>query len=93
MLGGKRRGQPLVATSAAGQQMGRLLYVTDREPRLRFLFDTGSEVSIIPPSKAKLKNRQDTFDHLATSNLPIVTYRYALADVEPRTTSHLPTGV
>ena len=35
-----RRGQPIVATSAAGQQTGRLLYVTDRESRLRFLVDT-----------------------------------------------------
>ena len=61
-----RRGQPIVATSATGQQqMGRLLYVNDRESRLRFLVDTGSEVSILPPSKAEWTNRQDTFEEVS----------------------------
>ena len=73
MLGGKPRGQPLVATSAAGRQKGRLLYVTDRESRLRFLVDTGAEVSILPPSKAERKNRQNTFGLLAANSSPIVT--------------------
>ena len=45
-----------------------------RESRLHFLVDTDSEVSIIPPSKAELKNRQDTFGLLAVNNSPIVTY-------------------
>ena len=75
MLGGKPPGQPLVATSMAGQQTGRLLYVKDWESRLRFLVDIGSEVSTIPPSKAEQKNRQDTFGLLAANNSPIVTYR------------------
>ena len=74
MLSGKRWGQPLVATSAAGQQMGRLLYITDRESRLRLLVNTGSEVSIIPPSKVEWKNRQDTFGLLGANNSPIATY-------------------
>ena len=74
MLGRKHRGQVLVATSAAGQQTGHLLYVTERESRLRFLVNTGSEVSIIPPSKAERKNPQDTFGLLTANNLPIVTY-------------------
>ena len=63
-----------MATSAAGRRSGRLLYVTDRESRLRFLVDTGAEVSIIPPSKAERKNRQDTFGLLAANGSPIVTY-------------------
>ena len=63
-----------MATSEAGPQTGRLLYVTDRESRLRFFVDTGSEVSIIPPSKAERKKRQDTFGLLAANNSPIVTY-------------------
>ena len=74
MLGRKRRGQPLTATSAAGQQMGRLLYVTDREFRLCFLVDTGSEVCIIPPSKDERKNRQNPFGLLTANNSPIVIY-------------------
>ena len=51
-----------------------MLYVTDRESRLRFLVDTGAEVSIIPPSKAERKNRQDTIGLLAANGSPIVTY-------------------
>ena len=58
----------------AGQQTGRLLYVTEPESRLRFLIDTGSEVIIIPPSKAEQKNQQDTFGLLTINNLPTVTY-------------------
>ena len=64
-----------MATSAAGQQTGRLLYITERESRLHFIVDTGSEVSIIPPSKAEQKNRQGTFGLLAVNNSLIVTYR------------------
>ena len=63
-----------MATSMAGEQTGCLLYVTGREPRLCFLVHTGSEVSIIPVSKAEWKNRQDTFGLLAANNSPIVTY-------------------
>ena len=68
-------GQSLVPTSAAGPRTGRLLYITDRKSRLRFLVDTGSEVSIIPPSKSERINQQDTFGLLVANNSPIVTYR------------------
>ena len=43
-------------TTATGQRIGCLLYVTDRESRLCFLVDTSAEVSIIPPFKAERKN-------------------------------------
>ena len=58
VFGGKHQGQLLVATRMAGQQMGRLLYVTDCESRLLILVDTSAEVSIIhvPPSNAERKN-------------------------------------
>ena len=68
-------GQSLVATSAAGPQPGPLLYVRDRESKLRFLVDTGSELGNIPPSMAERANRQDTFGLVAANNSPIVTYR------------------
>ena len=88
-----RRGQSLVVTSATGQQTGCLLYVTDRESRLRFLVDTGSEVNIIPPTKAKRKNRQDTFGLLAAKRFANCDLRDPLAHDKSRTTSHLPMGV
>ena len=58
--------------------MGGLLYITERESRLYFLVDTGSEVSIIPPSKVEGKNWQDTFGLLVANNSPIVTYETCL---------------
>ena len=75
MLGGECQGQPLEATSVAGQQTGRLLYVTVCESRLCFLVHTGSAVGIIPISKAERKNRQDAFGLLTANNSPIMTYR------------------
>ena len=74
MLSGKPRGQALVTTSVAGQQTGRILYITEHESRLRFLVDTCSEVSIIPPSKVKRKNRHYASSLLTANNLPFVTY-------------------
>ena len=68
------RGQPLVVTSVAGQQTGRLSYVTDSKFRLHLMVNNGPEVSIIPPSKAERKNRQDTFGLLVANNLPIVSF-------------------
>ncbi len=68
------RGQTPVNASATGRRNSRLLYVTDRESRLRFLVDTGAEVSVIPPSKAERKNRQDTYGLIAANNTPIATY-------------------
>ena len=62
------------ATNADQQgcrQKGRLFYIMDHKSRLRFLADIGAEVSIIPPSKAKRKNQQDTFGLLTASNSPI----------------------
>ena len=53
--GRKRPGQSLIVTNATGQQVGCLLYVTDRESRLRFLVNTGTEVSIVPPLELKEK--------------------------------------
>ena len=48
--GGKREGQSLVATGATGRSHSRLFYIKDRTSGLRFLVDTGAEVSVLPPS-------------------------------------------
>lgn len=74
MFGGKRPGQPLTATSVAGLIPSRLFFVTDRTTGLRFLVDTGAEVSVIPPSSADRKHRQDSLTLQAVNNTPIATY-------------------
>ena len=87
------RGQSSVATSVAGPHTGLLLYVTDRESRLYFLVDTGSEVSIIPPSKAERKNWQDTFGLLAAKQFANHDLRDPLTHAKSRTTLYLLMGI
>ena len=50
-LVGKRPGPVLMAASTAGLPCSRLFFVTDHASGLRFLVDTGAEVSVIPPSR------------------------------------------
>ena len=50
----KLPGQSLAATSVAGlSSQGRLFYLRDHSTSLRFLVDTGAQVSIVPPSSAE----------------------------------------
>ena len=70
---GKQPGQPLAATSA-GLIPSRLFFVTDRSSGLRFLVDTGTEVSVVPPSRAERKHRQDGLTLQAVNNTSIATY-------------------
>ena len=44
---GKRQRQSVKATTDLGNLSSRLLYVTDRNSKLKFFIDTGSEVSFI----------------------------------------------
>ena len=71
---GKRPGQSLAATSATGLQQSRLFYVTDHSTGLRFLVDTGAEISVIPPSRTERKHQQDDFSLQAVNNTAIATY-------------------
>ena len=50
LLAGKRAGLVLSATSTSGLPPSRLFFITNRTSHLRFLVDTGAEVSVIPPS-------------------------------------------
>ena len=58
-VGGKRLGRSLSATSIAGHLPSRLLYISDRKTGRRFLVDTGAEVSVIPPTAADRKHKQE----------------------------------
>ena len=71
---GKRSGQSLAATGTTGLLLSRLFYVTNRPTGLRFLVDTGAEVSVIPPSRAERKHRQESFSLQAVNNTFIVTF-------------------
>lgn len=64
-----------MVTSVTGQPPpSHLFYVTDRTTGLRFVVDMGAEVSVIPPSAADRKNRQNNFSLQAVNSTPIATY-------------------
>ena len=70
---GKLRGRTLAATGVPGPTHRRLFYVHDTNSRTQFLVDTGSEVSVIPPTA----DRHRTLDKLtliAVNDTPIRTY-------------------
>ena len=69
-LFGERAGQPLVATSAAGRSDSR----RDKNSGLRFLVDTGTEVSIIPPSVPPHTHRASRYSLQAVNQSSIATF-------------------
>ena len=71
---GKWHGQPLVATNVPGHSHSRLFYITDHSSGLRFLVDTGAQVSVIPPTPAQRKHTHDNFQLQAVNSSPITTY-------------------
>ena len=63
-----------MTTSVPGQIPSRLFYVTDNATKLRFLVDTGAEVSVLPPSVSDRNHRKSTLTLQAVNNSPITTY-------------------
>ncbi|BHF77770.1 hypothetical protein SprV_0602088000 [Sparganum proliferum] len=74
VLAVKRPCQPVMATTAAGpSRPSRLFYINDKSSGLRFLVDTGAEVSVIPPLRRhRLKPSQ--FSLQAANSTTISTY-------------------
>ena len=70
---GKQSGQHIEATDVAGLQPCRLFYVTDHSSGIRFLVDTGAQVSVIPPLTFD-KNSPSTLTLQAVDNTTIHTY-------------------
>ena len=72
---GKPAGQRLAATSAAGQESkSRLFYIQDRASGLRFLVDTGAEVSVVPRSYVHKKTQPAGLSLQAVNNTSIPTF-------------------
>ena len=70
---GDRGGQHVKATDVAGPHHSRLFFITDRDSGLRFLIDTGAQVSVIPPS-ATDRRSPSTLTLQAVNNTSIRTY-------------------
>ena len=71
LLLGKRPGQPLMVTDVAGLPTSRLFYILDHSTGLRFLVDTGAEVSVIPPSHADGKHQQTSIKTFGNRSLTL----------------------
>ena len=71
---GKLPGRTLAATGAAGPNLSRLFYVNDTQTHTRFLVDTGSEISAIPPSHLDRRHPPDKLTLMAVNDTPIHTY-------------------
>ena len=63
-----------MATSVPGHHPCRLFYVTDRTSGLRFLVDTGAEVSVIPSSASDHNHHKNNLNLQAVNNTSIATY-------------------
>ena len=71
---GKRLGRTLAATGVSGPPHSRLFYVSDKYTNTRYLVDTGSEVSVIPPTPADRRRSPDPLTLMAVNHTPIHTY-------------------
>ena len=72
---GKLSSQSLMATNVTGLQPSRLLYVTDNSSRLRFLVDTGAQISVIPATATDQKAARSSLILQAVNNSPIHSTR------------------
>ena len=70
---GKRSNQQLGATSAAGPTQNCLFYITDRASGLKFLLDTGAEISVVLRSHTYQKTQKGP-SLQAINNTSIPTY-------------------
>ena len=62
------KGRTLSATGVASRNSSRLFHVRDANTYTHFLVDTGSEVSVLPPSTT---DRRQPPDNLAVSHTAI----------------------
>ncbi len=71
----KRSGRSLAVTNVTGKpQPGRLFHIHDYTCNMRFLVDTGAEVSVIPPSRTDQCNGQGNLCLRAVNGSAITTF-------------------
>ena len=71
---GKRLGRTLAAAGAPGPMSSRLFFIRDAHTHTNFLVDTGSEVSVTPPTPADRRRSPDPLTLAAVNNTSIHTY-------------------
>ena len=63
-----------MVTGVPGHIPSRLFYVTDNATGLSFLVDTGTEVSVIPPSFSDRNHRMSNLTLQPVNNTSVTTY-------------------
>ena len=63
-----------MATGVAGLSPNCLFYIIDRFSGLCFLVDTGTEISVMPLTRAEKKNPRTNLHLQAVNNTPITTF-------------------
>ena len=71
-----------MATAVAGKPVGRLLYVHDASNNIRFLIDTGAQVSVLPYDHEKRNLHPSGLTLQAANNTKIATYGQKLLKVD-----------
>ena len=66
----------IATMNATDRQANHLFHIIDKTSGVRFLVDTGAEVSVIPPSRTERKHSQQAFTLQAVNNTAITTYGY-----------------
>ena len=69
----RRQRQALMAADACSTTSGRL-FITDRVSNLRFLVDTGSDLSVVPGRHVPGRKERTSYDLFTANGTPIPTY-------------------
>jgi len=74
----------LMVTGTAGLTHSRLLYIADSVSNYCFLIDTGTEVSVLPPSSTERQQRCNDFSLVAVNGANITYYLWKMfLNIEP----------
>lgn len=71
-----------VEASKGGRQRERRLIITDATSRMRYLVDSGANVSVLPRRAAQFNPPSGTYRLFAANGSPIVTYGETLVAVD-----------
>ena len=79
---GKPSRQSVTATTVTGRPPSRLLFVYDKSSGLRFLVDTGAQVSVIPPGSVKRDLQPTSYTLQAANGTAIKTFGQRLLTLD-----------
>jgi hypothetical protein len=83
---GKRPGHSLAATGIPGLVPSHLFFIMDHNQGLRFLVDTGAEVSVLPPTCADRRHPSESLTLQAVNDRDLW---YSLPHPQPWSMTHL----